>query len=150
MNFDLSRYYEAQRNNYQIALEEIRSGKKRSHWMWFIFPQLKGLGRSGMADFYGIQNREEARAYLNDAVLGKRLIEISDAFLQLNGKDANQILGSPDDLKLRSSMTLFSLLENTDRVFQLVLDKYFGGKKDPMTIALLKEKVSPKNFEERL
>lgn len=150
MNFDLSRYHEAQRNNYQIALEEIRSGKKRSHWMWFIFPQLKGLGRSGMADFYGIQNREEARAYLNDAVLGKRLIEISDAFLQLNGKDANQVLGSPDDLKLRSSMTLFSLLENTDRVFQLVLDKYFGGKKDPMTIALLKEKVSPKNFEERL
>lgn len=140
MNFDLSRYHEAQKNVYRNALEEIRSGKKKSHWMWFIFPQLKGLGRSSTANYYGIQNEEEARAYLNDVVLGRRLIEISRAMLEVNGKDANHILGSPDDLKLRSSMTLFSLLRDTDPVFQHVLDKYFAGKKDPMTIALLTEK----------
>lgn len=136
--YDLERFLDAQARDYTRALSEIRNGRKQSHWMWYIFPQISGLGLSDMAQFYSIKNRNEASDYLKHPVLGNRLIEISSALLRIDGKTANQILGSPDDLKLKSSMTLFSLLADTDPVFQQVLDKFFGGQPDQRTITLLK------------
>ncbi len=109
----LSRFIDAQQRDYDRALGEIRQGRKQSHWMWYIFPQLAGLGHSETARFYGIKDGQEARDYLAHPVLGSRLIEISTALLDIDGRTANQVMGSPDDLKLRSSMTLFSLVENT-------------------------------------
>ncbi|RCR67478.1 DUF1810 domain-containing protein [Larkinella punicea] len=135
---NLKRFLDAQQPVYFQALSEIKNGRKQSHWMWFIFPQLAGLGFSEMARFYAIHNLEEARAYLEHPVLGDRLLEISNALLGVVGKTANQILGSPDDLKLRSSMTLFSLPKNTNPVFQAVLDKYFDGLMDLRTIELVR------------
>lgn len=134
---DLERFIKAQEGSYETALSEIKNGKKISHWMWYIFPQLKGLGRSSTAVFYGINGFEEAEAYLKHPVLGNRLIEISNELLELPGDDAHKIFGSPDDMKLRSSMTLFSLLPNTDSVFDLVLQKFFRGEKDKRTIDIL-------------
>jgi uncharacterized protein (DUF1810 family) len=138
---NLQRFIDAQTGSYQQALSEIRSGRKRSHWMWFIFPQLQGLGYSETARYYAIRNIEEARLYLQHPILGQRLIEISKALLQLEGKTANQILVSPDDLKLKSCMTLFGLLENADPVYQAVLDKYFNGSKDHKTLQILNKQV---------
>ncbi len=137
MHFDLSRFHDAQKGIFETALEEIKNGRKRSHWMWFIFPQLSGLGRSDTARYYSIKNFNEAEAFLRDPVLGKRLIEISTALLKLNGKTPNEIFGFPDDAKLHSSMTLFSLVENSDPVFQEVLNKYFQGRPDENTMRLL-------------
>ena len=134
---DLERFIKAQEGSYETALSEIKNGKKISHWMWYIFPQLKGLGRSSTAVFYGINGFEEAEAYLKHPVLGNRLIEISNELLELPGDDAHKIFGSPDDMKLRSSMTLFSLLPNRDSVFDLVLQKFFRGEKDKRTIDIL-------------
>lgn len=133
----LSRFEAIQADVYQNALREIKAGKKTSHWMWFIFPQIQGLGSSDMAKYYAIQNKSEAEHYLSDAVLGKRLVEISRELLKLPTGTAEEIFGYTDSLKLRSSMTLFSLLDKTDPVFQQVLDKYFGGRPDAKTIALL-------------
>ncbi|GAB3330263.1 DUF1810 domain-containing protein [Larkinella ripae] len=133
----LPRFLDAQQADYQQALAEIKKGRKQSHWMWYIFPQIAGLGFSETARFYAIRHLEEARAYLEHPVLGRRLVEISHALLEHDGKTARQILGSPDDLKLRSSMTLFGLLEKTDPVFQAVLDKYFDGLKDERTVELV-------------
>ena len=130
---------DAQENDYPIALTEIKSGKKQSHWMWYIFPQLKGLGYSTTSIYYAIESKEEAEAFLNHPVLGSRLIEICNELLKLESSDANQIFGSPDDKKLKSSMTLFSSLQNTNQVFQLVLQKFFQGKKDRKTLQLLSE-----------
>ncbi|RAJ93128.1 uncharacterized protein (DUF1810 family) [Larkinella arboricola] len=132
----LERFINAQQTDYFRALTEIRNGRKESHWMWYIFPQIRGLGFSETARFYAIHDLKEAGDYLAHPVLGKRLIEISSALLAIEGKTAHQILGSPDDLKLRSSMTLFSLLENTDPVFQAVLDKFFNGLPDQRTVEL--------------
>ena len=134
----LIRFLDAQSNSYEQALSEIKSGRKRSHWMWFIFPQLQGLGYSETARFYAIKDLQEARLYLQHPVLGPRLIEISKALLALEGKTANQILGNPDDLKLRSSMTLFASVPGADPVFQAVLDKYYRGGADEKTLQLLK------------
>lgn len=134
---DLNRFLEAQQNNYALALSEIQQGKKRSHWMWYIFPQLEILGSSPNAKFYGITNIEEAQSYLHHEILGKRLIEISSALLELKTKDANEVMGYPDDVKLRSCMTLFSELSDTDPVFQKVLNKFFHGESDPKTLAFL-------------
>ncbi|GGG08877.1 DUF1810 domain-containing protein [Pontibacter amylolyticus] len=134
----LIRFLDAQSNSYEQALSEIKSGRKRSHWMWFIFPQLQGLGYSETARFYAIKDLEEARLYLQHPVLGPRLIGISKALLALEGKTANQILGNPDDLKLRSSMTLFASVPGADPVFQAVLDKYYRGEADEKTLQLLK------------
>ncbi|MBD2751285.1 DUF1810 domain-containing protein [Spirosoma validum] len=131
---NLNRFLDAQERDYPRALAEIKNGRKQSHWMWYIFPQISGLGFSETAKFYSIRNPEEASAYLEHPVLGRRLIEITNAILHIDGKTANQILGSPDDLKLRSSMTLFSLLANTDPVFQAVLDKFFNGVPDQRTV----------------
>ncbi|KAA6440861.1 DUF1810 family protein [Dyadobacter flavalbus] len=135
---NLNRFLEAQNRDYPQALAEMKSGRKRSHWIWYIFPQIHGLGFSSTSEFYAITNLNEAKDYLQHPVLGSRLIEITKAVLALSGKTANQIMGSPDDLKLKSCMTLFSLLENTDPVFQAVLDKYFNGMQDQKTLAIIK------------
>ncbi len=134
---DLKRFLDAQENDYEVALSEIRNGRKQSHWMWYIFPQIAGLGFSSTSKFYAIKDRSEAQNYLAHPVLGERLVEISNALLEVEGKTANQIFGSPDDVKLKSSMTLFGALENTNPIFQKVLDKYFNGAKDGRTLELI-------------
>lgn len=134
----LQRFIDAQEREYQQALGEIKNGRKHSHWIWYIFPQIDGLGFSETAKFYAIKNIDEAKAYLQHAVLGKRLVEISKCLLEINNKSAREIMGEPDDLKLRSCMTLFGSLENTDPVFQQVIDKFFNGEKDSRTTALIK------------
>jgi len=134
---DLDRFVSAQQKVYPQALAEIRQGRKTSHWMWFIFPQLKGLGHSSNALYYGVMDIAEATAYLRHPVLGPRLVEISRALLPLPGKNATTVMGSPDDIKLCSSMTLFSRVPEADPVFTQVLEKYFQGKEDGRTIALL-------------
>ena len=133
----LDRFLRAQEQQYDIALGEIRKERKESHWIWFIFPQISGLGFSDTTAFYAIRNMEEAAEYLENPVLGNRLIEMTKVLLAIDGKTANQILGSPDDLKVRSCMTLFSLVPNSDPVFQAVLDKFFDGRPDPKTLAIL-------------
>jgi uncharacterized protein (DUF1810 family) len=135
---NLNRFIEAQNRDYPQALAEMRNGRKRSHWIWYIFPQIHGLGFSSTSEYYAIRSLDEAKDYLQHPVLGSRLIEITKAVLAHNGKTANQIMGSPDDLKLKSCMTLFNLLENTDPVFQEVLDNYFDGMQDQKTIAIVK------------
>lgn len=137
-NYDLERFKRAQARDYDIALREIRSGRKRSHWMWYIFPQVRGLGHSGMADYYGLDGREEARAYLADPMLGPRLLAISEALLELEDKDAARIFGFPDVLKLRSCMTLFAAVSEEGSVFHRVLDAYYHGEKDELTMARLR------------
>ena len=136
---DLSRFLDAQRLSYAAALTEIRNGRKQSHWMWYIFPQIAGLGFSSTAQYYAIRDISEARAYLQDPILRSRLLEISQALLEQSGHDAEAILGWPDNLKLRSSMTLFLHADPSIPVFQKVLDKYYGGLEDEHTVALLDE-----------
>lgn len=134
----VKRFEKAQQRDYETALAEIRSGQKRSHWMWYIFPQLKGLGRSPTAQYYGIADQEEAREFLNHPVLGTHLKEISRALLELTTSDADAVFGFPDNLKLCSSMTLFAKVSGEENsVFHQVLDKYFGGKWDDRTLRLL-------------
>lgn len=135
----LERFIEAQEKSYEIALNEIKKGRKRSHWMWYIFPQIKGLGHSSTAQYYAIQNRAEAEAYLNHPVLSGRLFEISEELLKIESNDASKVFGYPDDLKLKSSMTLFSLISKKS-VFKRVLDKFFDGEIDERTVELLEEK----------
>lgn len=137
MDKELVRYLEAQNHVYLKALSEIRNGKKVSHWMWFIFPQVKGLGQSEASKLYGITDLEEARAYLQHPVLGKHLIEISQAVLNIEGKSAKAIFGTPDDMKLHSSMTLFAKVPDADPVFEKVLDKYYGSSVDELTLQIL-------------
>lgn len=135
---DLNRFLEAQERKYDIALSEIKSGKKKRHWMWYIFPQIIGLGVSVTADYYAIKNINEAKEYLNHPVLGNRLREISNELLKLAENDANAIFGYPDDLKLKSSMTLFMQVEkNKDNVFKKVIDKFFNGELDDKTLNIL-------------
>jgi uncharacterized protein (DUF1810 family) len=135
--YNLDRFLKAQESTYNEALSEITNGKKQSHWMWFIFPQIAGLGFTEFNVFYAIKNLEEATQYLQHPVLGKRLIEISKAVLEINGKTANEIFGKTDDRKLQSSMTLFAQIPNTDPIFQKVLDKQYQGNKDEKTMQLL-------------
>jgi uncharacterized protein (DUF1810 family) len=135
--FDLSRFVTAQEPIYQRAIEEIQSGRKESHWMWFIFPQIAGLGSSSTARYFAIKDIDEAQAYLAHPILGARLIECCEAILSINGKTAHDILGSPDDLKLRSSMTLFAALPGAPLAFSQVLAKYYQSRPDPKTIELL-------------
>ena len=133
----LERFVEAQERSYQTALSEIQYGQKMSHWMWYIFPQLKELGYSPTAKYYGIVDRKEAEDYLDHPILGQRLREISGELLKLESSDAGYVMGYPDDLKLKSSMTLF-LEVGGDQVFLQVLDKFFQGEKDQKTVQLLK------------
>ena len=129
----LERFVQAQADSYARALREIKSGRKTSHWMWYIFPQLSGLGHSQTARYYAIRDRAEAEAYLAHPVLGKRLLEISSELLKLESSDATVVMGWPDDLKLKSSMTLFSLVSR-EPVFRQVLEKYFRGEEDVYTV----------------
>ena len=138
MNYDLQRFHKAQIFDYPVALGEIKNGRKESHWMWYIFPQLKELGYSSTAKYYGL-TKDEAKAYLKDEILKSRLIEISQVLLELKSNDATEIFGYPDDLKLKSSMTLFSEIAPEIEVFDKVLQKFFSGKKDNKTLELLKK-----------
>ena len=134
---DLQRFVAAQASVYPQVQAELAAGAKRSHWMWFIFPQLKGLGRSAMAQQYGIASKDEAQAYWQHPLLGPRLQRCSALVLGVEGKTALQILGSPDDMKFRSCMTLFAQVAPAEPVFDAALKKYFGGVPDPNTLALL-------------
>ena len=136
MPYDLSRFHKAQKGTYETALAEIRAGRKRSHWIWYIFPQIQGLGYSSTAQYYAIEDLNEAKAYLADPVLRERLLEISNALLALDSCDPSEVMGYPDDLKLRSSMTLFSLVDPECTVFRDVLEKFYDGREDSRTIAL--------------
>ncbi len=139
MASDLSRFLKAQEHDYARALSEIRSGRKRSHWMWYIFPQIQGLGFSQTAQFYAIQDLAEAKDYLAHPVLGARLKEISSALLGLDGLSASEIFGYPDDLKLCSSMTLFQLADLDCDIFREVIEKYYDGVPDSKTVRILRE-----------
>lgn len=136
MSNDLERFLKAQEKDYDIALNEVRSGRKKSHWIWYIFPQISGLGFSSTSKYYSIKDKKEAEDYLKNKVLRNRLLEISNALLELDSDDATYIMGYPDDLKLKSCMTLFSLVSD-EEVFQKVLNKFYDGEKDEMTISLL-------------
>jgi uncharacterized protein (DUF1810 family) len=140
--FDLARFTTAQEGVYTRALAEIRNGEKRSHWMWFIFPQIDGLGFSSTAKHYAIKSPDEARQYLAHPVLGPRLIECAEAVLAVEGRSASDIFGYPDDLKLKSCMTLFESVTGQGSVFSQVLAKYYQGNRDTRTqeiLATLKE-----------
>ncbi len=134
---DPERFLSAQAPVYGQALAELRGGQKRSHWMWFIFPQIEGLGHSATSIHYAIKGLEEARAYLKHPVLGSRLRESAEAVYAVEGRTASEIFGFPDDLKLRSSMTLFAAAAEPESVFVRVLEKYFQGKHDERTLQLL-------------
>ena len=133
---DLSRFIKAQKYEYEQALSEIQAGRKRSHWMWYIFPQIQGLGFSSTAQYYAIRDLHEAKDYLAHPVLGARLKEISEALLELDGLSAHEIFGYPDDLKLRSCMTLFRMADLNCEVFEQVLEKYYDGEPDRRTVEL--------------
>jgi len=135
--FDLNRFVQAQEGDYQRALVEIRSGRKHTHWMWYIFPQFAGLGFSAISRRYAIKSAVETEAYLSHPVLGPRLLECAEAVLGVEGKSAHEIFGSPDDLKLRSSATLFARASPPGSVFARLLEKYFQGEPDPLTLELL-------------
>lgn len=138
-DFDIERFVRAQDDGvFEQALAEIRTGRKRSHWIWFVFPQVRGLGRSPMAEHYGIASREELDAYVNHPLLRARLLEISHALLELLGNDPVAVLGDIDALKVRSSMTLFELT-GADHVFGAVLDKYYDGSRDELTLRIVNE-----------
>ena len=135
--FDLARFTAAQEGVYAGALAELWGGRKQSHWMWFIFPQIAGLGFSQMSQRYAIRSLEEAQAYLIHPILSARLRECAEAVLAVEGRSVSQIFGSPDDVKLRSSMTLFARAAGPDSVFAQVLAKYFGGEQDAETLRRL-------------
>jgi uncharacterized protein (DUF1810 family) len=136
---DLQRFKEAQDRDYETALAEVKAGRKRSHWMWYIFPQIAGLGSTNLSKYYAIKNLQEATDYLMDQELGYRLTEICKALLALESNDAHAIFGSPDDLKLRSCMTLFDAVPATFPVFAQVLDKFYNGERDERTLELLQK-----------
>ncbi|MFY9854861.1 MAG: DUF1810 domain-containing protein [Terracidiphilus sp.] len=136
--FNLERFVKAQADVFPQVLAELGAGEKRSHWIWFIFPQMKGLGRSSLAEFYGIGSLEEATAYLLHPVLGPRLTQCTRLVNQVEGQSIGEILGYPDDLKFRSSMTLFSRAAEDARIFNDALKKYFDGEEDPLTAAMLR------------
>ncbi len=135
--YNLQRFIDAQARDYRAALAEIRAGRKRSHWMWYVFPQFHGLGFSSTTVHFSIKSADEARAYLDHPLLGSRLRECVDALLALDGCSAHQVFGSPDDLKLKSSMTLFARVSPEGSVFERVIDRYYDGQQDQKTIELL-------------
>lgn len=135
--FDLQRFVEAQAPVYATVLGELRAGRKRSHWIWFVFPQLTGLGHSAMAEVYGISSPAEARAYLAHDLLGPRLRECARLVCAVPGRSIEEIFGRPDNLKVRSCMTLFARATDDNGDFVALLEKYYGGEPDPATVALL-------------
>ena len=136
--YDLNRFLKAQEGVYERAFSEIKAGQKRTHWMWFIFPQIDGLGYSPTAKRYSIKSIEEARQYLNHPVLGRRLVECTEAVVALKGGSVSEIFGYPDDLKFRSSMTLFEKIAGSGSVFSSALERYCHGERDAATLTLLK------------
>ena len=136
--FDLQRFVNAQNPMFEQVCSELRQGRKESHWMWFVFPQLQGLGHSWMADKFGISSRDEAEAYLGHSILGRRLKECTRLVNLVEGRSIDQIFGYPDNLKFRSSMTLFSCVEPDSDVFVTALQKYFGGQPDRVTLERLR------------
>ena len=137
--YDLNRFINAQENIYNQVISELKNGHKKSHWMWFIFPQIDGLGHSEIAKKYAIKSKEEAIAYLNHPILGTRLIECSEMLLTIKSLSVSDIFGYPDDLKFKSSMTLFASVENSSPVFSQALDQYFFDEKDSKTLSILAE-----------
>ncbi len=137
--YDLARFVHAQERVYPTVLEELRSGSKRSHWMWFIFPQIEGLGASPTSVYYSIKSAEEARQYLAHPVLGPRLRECAQILLSLQDRSAEEVFGFPDDLKLKSCMTLFESVADDKAAFAAVLDSYFAGQRDPRTLTELSD-----------
>ena len=135
--YDLNRFVRAQEESYEQALAELERGRKQSHWMWYVFPQLDGLGSSPTSKFYSIKSEGEARAYLEHPVSGPRLAECAGAILSIEGESARAILGSPDDLKLKSCATLFAHVSPPGSVFEQILDKFYGGERDDATLRLL-------------
>ena len=139
--FNLQRFVDAQNRWYERVCAELSDGRKQSHWMWFIFPQLKGLGSSAMANLYGISGLQEAEAYLAHPLLGTRLRHCTQLVLLIKGRSVEQIFDDPDDLKFRSSMTLFAKAASDSGPFQEALKKYFGGKPDPLTLKLANQRL---------
>jgi uncharacterized protein (DUF1810 family) len=137
--YDLQRFVDAQDRVYARVVTELRAGRKTSHWMWFVFPQVAGLGTSPMAQKYAINSLDEARAWLAHRVLGPRLQECTQLVLDVKGREISDILGYPDDLKFHSSMTLFATLEGAPPIFDAALLKYFGGERDARTLAILRK-----------
>jgi uncharacterized protein (DUF1810 family) len=135
--YDLERFGQAQENDYRAALSEITAGRKRSHWMWYIFPQFEGLGYSSMSRRYSIKSLEEAQAYLRHPILGPRLLECCEAVVAIDGRTASEIFGSPDDMKLRSCATLFAQVSPAGSAFERLLGKYFHGQRDEQTVRLV-------------
>ncbi len=135
--YNLNRFVQAQEDDYQHALAEIRDGKKRTHWMWYIFPQIDGLAFSSTSKHYSIKSIEEAKAYLDHPLLGPRLLECVEAVIHLEDRSATEIFGSPDDLKLRSCATLFACVSPPGSVFDRLLTKYYRGGRDEKTLRLL-------------
>lgn len=137
MENDLNRFILKQKEQFIVALKEIQNGRKRSHWMWFVFPQIKGLGSSDMANYYAISDLQEAKEYLSNAYLRRNLLLISEALLKLESNDAVGIFGVVDAMKLKSCMTLFLMVEPENNTFDKVLDKFFEGKRDEKTVNIL-------------
>jgi len=135
--YDLTRFVRAQENQYEQALSEIRSGRKRTHWMWYIFPQIDGLALSSTSKHYSVKSLEEAKAYLEHPILGPRLLECAEAVVRAEGRSATEIFGAPDDLKLRSCATLFACVSPRNSVFDRLLTKYYRGERDGKTLQLL-------------
>ena len=135
--FDLERFVSAQSGSYARALDELRAGRKRSHWIWFVFPEIRGLGLSPTSQHYGISGIDEARAYMSHPILGPRIVECAEALLALKGRTASAIMPYPDDLKLRSSMTLFERVAGPGSVFSRVIEEYYQGHRDERTLELL-------------
>ena len=136
--FDLNRFIEAQEGVYDRVLSELRNGRKQTHWMWFVFPQIAGLGSSAMSHRYSIRSVDEARAYLNHPLLGPRLLECASAILEVQNRTAREILGKPDDMKLKSCATLFAHVSQRHDVFERILDKYCGAQRDERTLELIR------------
>ncbi len=136
----LKRFLGAQERDYHTALSEVQNGRKQSHWIWYIFPQIQGLGLSGTSRFYAIEDIQEAKDYLAEPVLGARLTEICKELLELDTRNATEVFGRPDDMKVRSSMTLFAEADPANPLFQQVLDKFFSGERDEKTLEILRRK----------
>ncbi len=136
---NLNRFTDAQEISYQAALAEVKNARKQSHWMWYIFPQIQGLGSTEISKYYAIKDLNEASDYLQHPVLGCRLIEISEVLLNLESDNPTKIFGNPDDMKLKSSMTLFASIPGSNPVFQSVLEKFFDGIPDARTLQIIKE-----------
>lgn len=141
--FNLYRFLEAQIEAYDVAMLELSAGRKKSHWIWYVFPQIAGLGKSEKAQFYSIQNLEEAKAYLEHSVLGSRLIKACEILINLENRTIDEIMGFPDDLKLLSSMTLFELVGNHNSIFSEIINFYFEGERDNKTIEIIAKKRHP-------